>query len=66
MILAFTGIRDIKLTLDLANRLHDNVENYIIRGCNTFLCGGAITVYYNNQFNLFAYLKHISYLCTIN
>lgn len=42
MTLVFTGIRDVKLTLDLAERLHSNVESYINKGCNTFLCGGAI------------------------
>lgn len=40
--LAFTGIRDVELTSDLANRLHDNIENYILKGCDTFISGGAV------------------------
>ena len=38
----FTGVREIELSLDIANRLHDNVENYINKGCINFICGGAI------------------------
>lgn len=43
MTVAFTGKRDAKLTLDLANRLHQNIEDLINKGYTNFLCGGAIS-----------------------
>lgn len=41
-VVCFTGKRDVNLTLDLANRLHSNIEDLINKGYTTYICGGAI------------------------
>ena len=43
MVLSFTGVRKLELTKDLAYRLHERIEEYIKRGCDTFCSGGAIS-----------------------